>query len=203
MISMERPMLAGIIMLLAFAILYGCASQGQAPPNGNAALGNATAGTANITGGVNLKAKAGDTVAVDYLGTLDNGTVFDTSLRDEAVKANLTLRPSYSPLEFTVGAGQMIPGFDKAVVGMAVGEEKTVRLAAADAYGERRSDLIVTLPLSNAPSGIVKGSHVMAQNGMPGLVTNVSNGSATVDFNPELAGQALTFKIFMRNITPG
>ncbi|MFH1056909.1 MAG: FKBP-type peptidyl-prolyl cis-trans isomerase, partial [Candidatus Micrarchaeota archaeon] len=66
-----------------------------------------------------MKVERGDLVAVDYLGTLDDGTVFDTSIKVEAEKAGLPLRTSYEPLEFTVGAGQMIKGFDDAGVGLA------------------------------------------------------------------------------------
>ena len=84
-----------------------------------------------------MAAQKGDTVAVDYVGTLDDGTVFDTSIREEAIKAGLPLRSSYSPLEFTAGAGQMIAGFDAAVIGMKVGEEKNVHLTPSEAYGNQ------------------------------------------------------------------
>ena len=84
-----------------------------------------------------MTAQKGDTVAVDYVGTLDNGTAFDTSIKEEAQKAGLPLRDSYAPLEFTVGEGQMIAGFDNAVVGMKVGEEKNVHLTPSEAYGNQ------------------------------------------------------------------
>ncbi|MCH9011388.1 MAG: FKBP-type peptidyl-prolyl cis-trans isomerase, partial [Chloroflexi bacterium] len=77
-----------------------------------------------------------------YTGTLDNGDVFDTS------------RDGDPPLEFVLGGGQMIPGFEKAVRGMAIGEIKTVHLSPNDAYGEHDDDLILEMPLEGAPVGL-------------------------------------------------
>ncbi len=182
----------GVLLLGLALLLLGCPSQ-QAGANV----------TANASGGIELVVANGDTVAVDYLGTLDNGTVFDTSIREEAVKGGLPLRPSYSPLVFGVGAGQMIAGFDKAVVGMKVGETKSVHLQPSEAYGEKRTDLVVSIPRANAPAGVSVGSQVQASNGMPGVVLEVTNSSVKVDFNHQLAGQALNFKIIMRKITKG
>ena len=79
----------------------------------------------------------GDTVAVDYVGTLEDGTVFDSSL-EESAKKTKSYTPGarvYEPLKFTVGAGQMIAGFDAGVVGMKLGEKKTLTIAPEDAYG--------------------------------------------------------------------
>jgi peptidylprolyl isomerase len=146
-------------------------------------------------------AQKGDNVAVDYVGSLDNGTVFDTSIKEEAEKAGLPLRDAYAPLEFTVGAGQMIKGFDAAVVGMKVGEEKTVHLAPADAYGEIDPQYIMTVPIANVPEGVKVGSRLSTQTGIPGVVTSVTDVNVTVDFNNPLAGKALNFRIIMRKIT--
>jgi FKBP-type peptidyl-prolyl cis-trans isomerase 2 len=197
-----------ILFALAIALLLlGCASQNPAKPsdsNGTTTPNvaeNKTANAKNQTGGVGLKAENGDLVAVDYIGSLDNGTVFDTSIKDEAVKAKLPLRTAYAPLEFTVGAGQMISGFDKAVVGMAKGEEKKIHIPAAEAYGEKKSDFIITVPKANAPEGVEKGAMVAASNGMPGLVLEVTADNVTIDFNHPLAGQALNFRITMKKIT--
>jgi FKBP-type peptidyl-prolyl cis-trans isomerase 2 len=148
-----------------------------------------------------VTAKKGDVVAVDYVGSLDDGTVFDTSIREEAVKANLTLRPSYSPLEFEVGAGQMIAGFDAGVVGMRVGQEKTIRIPPSEAYGEKRADAIVSVPLANVPAGVKIGSKLSASNGATGTVIEVNATHVAIDFNHELAGKTLNFKIIMRKIT--
>ncbi|OIO27369.1 peptidylprolyl isomerase [Candidatus Micrarchaeota archaeon CG_4_10_14_0_2_um_filter_60_11] len=146
-------------------------------------------------------AAKGDTVAVDYVGTFDNATVFDTSLENEAVKAGLPLRGSYAPLEFTVGAGQMISGFDAAVVGMREGEEKSVHLTASEAYGEKRSDLIVQVPRANVPADAAVGSALQSSSGMAGIVTALTDTAATIDFNSPMAGKPLNFKIILRTIT--
>ncbi|MBN2477812.1 peptidylprolyl isomerase [Candidatus Micrarchaeota archaeon] len=148
-----------------------------------------------------MKAENGDLVSVDYLGTLDDGSVFDTSIKEEAEKAGLVLRESYSPLEFTVGGGQMIKGFDEAVVGMAVGEEKTVRIPPEEAYGETNPELIMEIPLENIPEGVQVGSVLMASNGAQGTVVEIGNETVKADFNHPLAGQALNFKIIMKEIT--
>jgi len=152
---------------------------------------------------VGIAVKNGDKVAVDYLGFLSDGKVFDTSIEAEAKKAKMPARPSYEPLEFVAGAGQMIRGFDAAVIGMKVGEEKTVKMPAKDAYGEWNPDLVQQVPLE-----ILKKNQIDAQvgvmlytsNGMPGKIIDVKNGNATIDFNHELAGKELNFKIIMRKI---
>ncbi|MFH1471198.1 MAG: peptidylprolyl isomerase [Candidatus Micrarchaeota archaeon] len=186
-------------LLLALAmLLLGCASQSAEQVN---ELKNQTANQTKTEEVVTLIAEKGDLVAVDYLGTLDNGAVFDTSIKEEAAKANLPLRPAYSPLEFTVGAGQMIAGFDSAVLGMKIGDEKTVTLKPSEAYGEKREDLIVSVPKNNTPEGIQVGSKLMTSSGMAGVVVALDNETIKIDFNHELAGQALTFKIIMRKIT--
>jgi FKBP-type peptidyl-prolyl cis-trans isomerase SlyD len=192
---MEKLILLALVMVLA-----GCVSQ----PAGNQTQDNLVVPNlaANNTGGISLKAEKGDTVSVDYVGTLDDGTMFDASIQAEAVKGGLAQRPSYEPLTFTVGAGQMIKGFDDAVVGMQEGEEKSVRIPAAEAYGERRDDLIVEVPIDKVSGGTPQvGSRLTASNGMPGRVIEVTNTTVKVDFNNEMAGKALNFRIIMRKIT--
>ncbi len=132
-------------------------------------------------------ARDGDTVSVHYRGTLDNGEMFDTS------------RGS-TPLSFTVGAGQMISGFDAAVRGMALGETKTVRLEPKDAYGERSDDLIIDVPRDVAPTGVAVGDKVRLNSGAPAVVVEVTDEYVRVDANFELAGQALTFEIELVSI---
>lgn len=161
------------------------------------------ASAANETGGTGIMetaARNGSVVEVDYIGTLGDGTMFDTSIKEEAERAGLPLRPSYSPLKFTVGAGQMIKGFDDAVAGMKAGEEKTITIAPADAYGEVREDLLVSVSLDKLPQGVKEGSQLVTDGGMPVKVVKIGGGNATVDFNHPLAGQSLTFKIIMRSI---
>ena len=195
-------------VFILFASLFGCASAGngaQAPAPASSAplveLENKT-----VIGDIvnkNTAAASGDTVSVDYIGKLINGKLFDTSIKEEAQKANFPLRPSYAPLSFTVGAGQMIPGFDAAVVGMKIGEEKTVSLTPDKAYGEKRADAIISVPLDKIgnSSGLKVGSMLYSQSGATGKVTALNTTTATVDFNHELAGETLVFTIRMVNIT--
>lgn len=129
---------------------------------------------------------AGDTVKVNYVGTFTNGTVFDSSTGKQ-------------PLEFTVGAGQVIKGFDQAVVGMKLNQEKTVTLPVNEAYGPVNPALIMEVPLSNFGNQTVqKGMQVtddVNQEQLQGVVTSVNATTATLDFNPALAGQTLIFNI--------
>ena len=132
--------------------------------------------------------KANDKVSVHYTGKLDDGTVFDTS----ANKA---------PLEFTIGAGQVIPGFENGIIGMTVGETKTVRLEPNDAYGETRQDLIVSVKKEEIPADIdVKVGQQLQINrpdgqAIPVLVADVTDTEVTLDANHPLAGKPLTFDI--------
>ena len=126
-------------------------------------------------------ANDGDAVAVHYTGTLDDGSQFDSSVGRE-------------PLEFVVGSGQVISGFDQAVRGLSVGESRVVRMEPADAYGERRDDALITVPADQAPPGLKVGDQVSAGN-MPAAVTAVDDDSVTIDTNHRLAGEALTFDV--------
>ena len=132
-------------------------------------------------------AKDGDQVSVHYRGTLDDGTEFDSS-RERG------------PLSFTVGAGQMIAGFDNAARGMAVGDTVTVRLKPAEAYGERRDELVLEVPIGQAPPGLRVGDSVPMSNGAMAVVTAVTQATVTIDANHRFAGQALTFEIEMVSI---
>jgi peptidylprolyl isomerase len=134
------------------------------------------------------QAKSGDTVKIHYTGTLDDGTEFDSSAGRE-------------PLEFTLGSGEVIPGFESAVEGMAVDEKKTVSIAADDAYGPRREEMVQDVPKSALPPGLEprEGMALQAQgqDGRPLrlTVTAVGEDTITVDGNHPLAGQALNFDI--------
>lgn len=131
----------------------------------------------------------GKKLRVHYRGTLDDGTQFDSSYdRGET-------------LEFVCGAGQMIAGFDAAVVDMQEGEKKTVRIPAAEAYGERRDDLILTFP-ANQVSNIEQinaGDKLFLQTPsgqpVPATVIKVDETGVVLDANHELAGKDLTFDI--------
>ena len=207
-----KNMLAISLVFILFASLFGCASSGNGaqkkapvssvPP---VELENKSV-IGDIIANKNIAAANGDTVSVNYIGKLTNGQLFDTSIKEEAQKAGFPLRPSYAPISFKVGAGQMISGFDAAVVGMKIGEEKIVTLAPAQAYGEKSADAVVSVPLDKIgnASGLKVGALLYAQNGATGKVieiTNGTNGTARVDFNHELAGETLVFTIRMVNIT--
>lgn len=146
----------------------------------------------------------GSTVAVDYVGKLENGTVFDTSIEAEAKKAKLEPRPSYDPLEFKVGAGMMIPGFEKGVMGMKVNETKVITLPPEDAYGEVSDKYVInvsvaTLNESNITAEV--GTNVYTATGAMGVIKAVANGNATIDFNHPLAGKTLVFTVTVRSIS--
>jgi len=133
-------------------------------------------------------AGSGDTVSVVYTGMFDNGTVFDTNV-------NLT------PLTFMVGAGQMIPGFDAAVLGMRVNEKKTVTIPYTQAYGAYNPQLVAIVPLSQFPAQqtLQPGErlYMRSQDGSTRAVTvvNVTSAGVAIDANSQLAGQDLTFNI--------
>jgi peptidylprolyl isomerase len=139
------------------------------------------------------QAKAGDTVKIHYTGTLDDGSEFDSSAGRD-------------PLEFTVGSGQVIPGFDKAVEGMAVGDQKKVRIEAEDAYGEPSDQMIQEVPKSALPDDLEpKEGMGLQARGQDGrvinlTVTEVGDETITVDGNHPLAGKPLNFDIELVSI---
>jgi peptidylprolyl isomerase len=134
------------------------------------------------------QAKKGDKVKVHYTGKLDDGTVFDSSAGRE-------------PLEFTLGGGQMIPGFDKAVETMSVGESKTIRISPKEGYGRRDEKRVLRVPRTQLPEGFEPqvGDQMQIQppGGRPMMVKviQVSERQVTMDGNHPLAGQSLTFEI--------
>lgn len=147
---------------------------------------------------------SGDTIVVDYIGRLDESTVFDTSLETIARAAGKYNegRDYTAGLEFTVGAGQMIAGFDAGVVGMHLGETKTISIPADQAYGLKREDLIITVPLETAGdlSGATVGAQVLLGGYMPATITVITDKEITFDANHELAGKDLIFDVTVKNI---
>jgi peptidylprolyl isomerase len=133
-------------------------------------------------------AKGGDTVHVHYTGKLDDGTVFDSS-------------EGRDPLAFTVGSGEVIAGFDRAVAGMETGDTKIVRLDAKDAYGEHRDDLVVEVPKEQLPDDLEPEIGMeLALRGddgrqLPVRVAEVGDAAIILDANHPLAGQPLVFEL--------
>ncbi|MBB6644795.1 FKBP-type peptidyl-prolyl cis-trans isomerase [Halobellus ruber] len=154
----------------------------------------------------------GDRVAIEYVGRFEDGTVFGTSkyavAADHGLAAAEDRDPDdYGPLTFTVGAGEVIEGLDDAVRGMGVGEEATVTVPPAAAYGEVRDERLREYDRETF-EGMVDaeaevGLHVHAQNGLHGDVVAVREGTVEVDFNHELAGKTLIFEIEVVDRRPG
>jgi FKBP-type peptidyl-prolyl cis-trans isomerase 2 len=142
------------------------------------------------------KVENGDVISVDYVGKLEDGTVFDTSVKDAAIEAGIyNENRAYEPLTFTVGAGQVIEGFDKGVIGMRVGEEKTLKIPPEEAYGEYREDFLRELPVEAVNFTPKVGMQLATDSGMVGTVKEVKEKNFIVDFNHELAGKTLIFEI--------
>lgn len=156
------------------------------------------------------QAQQGNTVRVHYTGTLSDGSIFDSSETVEQESCGCSCSSSgcgtdsdcgNEPLEFTIGAGNVIPGFEKAVLGLAVGESVTVTIPADEAYGQRHDQMVAVVDRSELNGEIepVEGQQleVVLQDGssMPVLITEVTDSSVTLDANHPLAGQDLTFAI--------
>jgi peptidylprolyl isomerase len=141
-------------------------------------------------------AKTGDTVKIHYTGTLDDGTQFDSSAGRD-------------PLEFELGGGQVIPGFDTAVEGMAVGESKSVRIEPEQAYGPRHDQLMQQVPRDQLPDDLSPEVGMALQSQSPDgqvmvlMVAAVDEATITVDANHPLAGQVLNFDIELVEIGGG
>jgi peptidylprolyl isomerase len=133
-------------------------------------------------------ARSGDTVRIHYTGTLSDGSTFDSS-------------QGRAPLEFTVGSGEIIPGLDRAIEGMTVGETKTVTVPAAEAYGDHDPDGVQSIPRDQVPDHIPldPGTQLELQTmdgrTLPVTVTEVTADAITLDANHPLAGKDLTFKV--------
>lgn len=133
-------------------------------------------------------AKKGDTVRVHYKGTLDDGSEFDNSAGRE-------------PLEFRLGTGQVISGFERTVTGMTVGETRIARLNSGDAYGLHRAELVLSLPREQFPEDVEPQVGQQLELGAddggrtPVVITAIEAETVTLDANHPLAGEALTFEL--------
>ncbi len=134
------------------------------------------------------QAKRGNVVKVHYVGMFEDGMIFDTSRERE-------------PLPFTIGEGEVIPGFEEAVVGMNPGESKKVVLSAENAYGPRHEEMVLMVDRQNLPEGLepeVGQQYQIPQSDGQSIivtVTETSESSVTLDGNHPLAGKELTFEI--------
>ena len=136
-----------------------------------------------------MKVEKNDVVKVEYTGKFDDGTVFDTSEKHG------------QPLEFEVGSGKVIKGFDEAILGMAKDEEKEIELDPSQAYGDRKEEYVQKVPKDQMPQGVdIKPGMVLAvkaPNGQefPASVAEVEDETVTIDMNSPLAGKVLHFKL--------
>ncbi|HKL14939.1 MAG TPA: peptidylprolyl isomerase [Balneolaceae bacterium] len=134
------------------------------------------------------KVKDGNTVKVHYTGTLKDGSVFDTSAERE-------------PLEFKLGEGQLIPGFEKAVIGMEEGESTKIDIPVEEAYGEAREDLIINVPKDQLPEDVEPEVGMQLQVNQPDgqpvpvRIAEITDEELKLDANHPLAGKDLSFEI--------
>ncbi|MEK6963995.1 MAG: peptidylprolyl isomerase [Nanoarchaeota archaeon] len=137
-----------------------------------------------------MSIKKGDHIQVQYTGTLEDGSVFDSSEKHEG-----------DPLSFEVGSGQIIKGFDDAVMGMEKGQEKMIEIKSLEAYGDVNPELVRKIPKEHVPNhdqikpgmALVFGTPDGQQ--FPARIVEMSDTEVTVDLNHPLAGKTLTFKI--------
>ena len=131
--------------------------------------------------------EAGKTVKVHYKGTLDDGTVFDSS-------------EGRDPIEFEIGSGQVIPGFDSAVAGLEPGQSETINIPSAEAYGEPRDEMVGQIPRTELPDDMEPAVDMVLsmqspEGEMPVRIVEVAADTVTLDANHPLAGQDLTFEL--------
>ncbi len=135
-----------------------------------------------------VQAKLGDTVKVNYTGKLEDGTVFDSSVNRD-------------PLQFSLGEGQVIAGFEEAVVGMSPGDSKSVTIPSEQAYGPYQDELVIVVDEKQMPSdlSVEVGQQLQMRHSsgqaVPVMVTHVTDDKVTLDANHPLAGKDLTFDI--------
>jgi FKBP-type peptidyl-prolyl cis-trans isomerase 2 len=132
--------------------------------------------------------QSGSKVKLNYTGKLENGEIFDTSMGE-----------GRNPLEFTVGAGQLIKGFEDGIMGLSVGDKKTIHMTPEIAYGSVKEDLLFEVPKQNCPEGVSVGNtlQTVLQTGALATftVTEVKNDTVVIDGNHPLAGKNLIFDV--------
>jgi len=140
-------------------------------------------------------AKEGDTVKIKYTGKLEDGTIFDSS-------------EGRDPIQFKIGDGNVIPGFEKGVIGMKVGDKKTLTIPAEEAYGPVRQEYIAQVPINSFPPNITPAVGLQLQMQQPDsnvvrvTITDIKGDTVTIDANHPLAGKTLIFDIELAEIVP-
>jgi peptidylprolyl isomerase len=192
--------LLGIFTIFAI----GCSSAGSpeaataplatsAPPQASTPTATAAATPIPSNEASDGGAKQGDTVTVHYTGRLEDGTVFDSSQGKD-------------PLQFTIGEGQLIPGFEKGVLGMEPGQSKTVNIPAEDAYGPYKPELVTEVERSQLPPDLELEVGMQLQGSQPDgriaafTVKDITDTTVTLDANHRLAGKDLIFDIEMVSV---
>lgn len=147
--------------------------------------------------------ESGISVMLNYTGKFEDGVIFDSSVEENAKNCeNYSPQRNYEPLMVKVGAGQVIKGFDNALVGMKVGEKKEVLIPPEEGYGNYNKDLVQTVPIEAfKTAGITpsEGQLLNTSMGM-GTVSHVDDAEVKVDFNSPLAGKTLIFEITVEDI---
>jgi FKBP-type peptidyl-prolyl cis-trans isomerase 2 len=131
--------------------------------------------------------KNGDSVSVNYTGRLEDGTIFDSSIQE-----------GRTPLNATLGQGQLIPGFESGLIGMLIGEKKTIEIEPKDAYGEVNEQMVQEVALTQVPEGIKEGDMLQGQNQYGPIqvtVKEVKESTVVLDMNHPLAGKKLIFDL--------
>jgi FKBP-type peptidyl-prolyl cis-trans isomerase 2 len=181
---MNTKILIAIFMVLITSLLLGCITT-EIESNDSNDINNTNLEVEVMSEEV----KSGDNISVHYTGKLENGEVFDSSVGKE-------------PLAFAAGAGQMIKGFDDAVIGMKIGDKKTITLAPAEAYGEANPEAIITVDAKELPNfeELKVGMELASSNGARGKITSKTDTNAVIDFNHALAGKTLIFELELVSI---
>jgi len=176
----KRQSISAILLVLSIALIAGCA------------------------GATEKTVKSGDNVSVDYTGWFDNGTIFETSSPTIALQAGIyDENVTYGPLNFTVGSGEIIQGFDDAVIGMKVNESKNITLTPDQAFGEYDPSLIQPIPMSTLQEyNITPHVNDTLYYGMqPVTVYSIPNNTTVlIDFNHPMAGKTLHYMLTVRDI---
>jgi FKBP-type peptidyl-prolyl cis-trans isomerase 2 len=180
------------IIAIAFAmlilVLSGCTQQGN--PNNNGNLNNQGNGNGGGTVDLSKIVETGDKIKVEYKGTFENDEEFDSSAKFG------------EPLGFTAGKGEMIKGFDNAVIGMRLNDEKTITIKPENAYGLRDESKIIEIQKDKISdfNSLKIGMTVQSPQAGNGTIIQIKSNSAIIDFNPPMAGKTLVFWIKIASI---